>query len=87
MDKKIIDAISCVQMSKYRIKVLVDLKENLKIPLIMAESTRIRIIHVSRARKELKDKKLTTVLNPEKNQERLYQIIDLGKEVLNCIKQ
>ncbi|RBQ24497.1 hypothetical protein ALNOE001_01520 [Candidatus Methanobinarius endosymbioticus] len=82
MDKETIDAISYVQMSKYRMKVLIDLKEGLKIPSIIAESTDIRINHVSRTLKELKDKNLITVLNPEKTQGRLYQITNLGKEVL-----
>ncbi|WP_224425146.1 MarR family transcriptional regulator [Methanobrevibacter sp. TMH8] len=85
MDKELIDAISYVQMSKYRMKVLIDLKDGLKIPSIIAESTDIRINHISRTLKELKDKNLVIVLNPEKTQGRLYQISDLGKQVLEHI--
>lgn len=87
MDKETIDSISYVQMSKYRMKVLIDLKEGLKIPSLISESTGIRINHVSRALKELKDKKLIVLLNPEKTQGRLYQITKLGKEVLKYIEQ
>ncbi len=56
-------------MSKYRMKVLIDLKKGLKVPSIIAESTGIITNHVSRTSKELKDKKLLIVLNPEKNKE------------------
>ena len=65
MDKSI-DAISYVQMSKYPMKVLIDLKKGLKILSIIAEYIRIRINHVNRVLKELKDKQLIIVLNPEK---------------------
>ncbi|MEA4957996.1 hypothetical protein SDC9_21210 [bioreactor metagenome] len=86
MDKELIDAISFVQMSKYRIKVLIDLEDGLKIPSIIAESTNIRINHISRTLKELRDKNLVIVLNPDKKQGRLYQITSLGKQVLKHIQ-
>lgn len=86
MEKDLINAISYVTLSKYRQKVLLDLKDNLKIPSAISKATNIRISHVSRTLKGLKEKGLVECLNEEANQGRLYQITDLGLEVLKYIK-
>ncbi|MGL6298181.1 MAG: MarR family transcriptional regulator [Methanobacteriaceae archaeon] len=86
MEKDLIDAISYVQMSEYRQKILLDLQDTLKIPSLIAKSTGIRINHVSRTLKELKDTKLVIVLNPEKKHGKLYKITSLGEEVLKYIE-
>jgi predicted transcriptional regulator len=85
LEKELIDGISLVEMSSYREKVLLDLKEKIKTPSRIAKSTDIRTNHVSNALKELKEHKLVDCLNPEKKQGRIYKITKLGEEVLKYI--
>ena len=87
MEKDLVNAISYVSLSKYRQKVLLDLKDNLKIPSAIAKATDIRISHISRTLKGLKEKELVECLNEEVNQGRIYQITSKGKEVLKYIKE
>lgn len=87
MKKDLVDAISYVSLSKYRQKVLLELKNNLKIPSAIAKATNIRISHTSRTLKGLKEKELVECLNEEANQGRIYRITAKGKEVLKYIKE
>ena len=86
LDEKVIDAISFIQMSPNREKVLKDLKHELKIPTKVSKSTGISTANVSRALQGLKQKKLVICLNEKANQGRLYQITDFGLEVLKYVK-
>ncbi|MGL6298247.1 MAG: transcriptional regulator [Methanobacteriaceae archaeon] len=86
IDDKIINAISFIQMSPNREKVLKDLKDELKIPTKISKSTGISTANVSRALQGLKQKKMVVCLNEEANQGRLYQITDFGLEILKYIK-
>jgi len=87
MEKELIDAISYVSLSKYRQKVLLDLKNSLKIPYSIVKATNIRISHINRTLKGFKEKELVECLNEEVNQGRIYQITSKGKEVLKYIKE
>jgi len=86
LDEKIIDAISFIQRSPDREKVLKDLKNDLKIPTRISNSTGISTSNVSRALQKLKEKNLVICLNEKANQGRLYQITDFGLEVLKFVK-
>lgn len=85
LDDKIINAISFIQMSPNREKVLKDLKEELKIPTKISKNTGISTANVSRALQGLKQKNMVICLNEEANQGRLYQITEFGLEVLKHI--
>ena len=85
LEKELIDGISLVEMSSYREKVLIDLKEKIKTPSRIAKSTNIGASHVSTALKELREHKLVVCLNPEKKQGRIYKITELGEKVLKYI--
>jgi predicted transcriptional regulator len=86
LDDKIIEAISFIQMSPNREKVLKDLKNELKIPTKISKSTGISTANVSRALQGLKQKEMVVCLNEKANQGRLYQITVFGLEVLKYIK-
>ena len=85
MEKELIEGIAIIQRSKRKEQVLKDLENKIKTPSRISKSTGISIHHVSRYLKQLKDKGLVICLNEEFNQGRLYQITDLGKEVLKYI--
>ena len=86
LNEKIIDAISFIQMSTNREKVLKDLEKELKIPSKIAKNTGIHTANVSRALQGLKEKNLVICLNEDANQGRLYQITDFGLEILKIIE-
>lgn len=86
IEDKIIDAISFIQMSPNREKVLKDLKNELKIPTRISKSTGISTSNVSRALQGLKEKGMVICLNEKANQGRLYKITEFGMEVLKYIK-
>lgn len=85
LSDELINGISLVEMSSYREKVLIDIKEKIKTPSRISKSTNISTSHVSTALKELMDNGLVICLNPEKKQGRIYRITKLGKEVLEHI--
>ncbi|MGL6299115.1 MAG: MarR family transcriptional regulator [Methanobacteriaceae archaeon] len=64
-----------------------ELRDDLKIPSTIAKATDIRISHVSRTLKGLKEIKLVECLNEEANQGRIYTITEKGKEVLKYTKK
>ena len=51
---EILTEISYVQMSKYRIKVMKALEEDVKIPSVIAKNSGIKINHISKILAELK---------------------------------
>ena len=86
MKKKLIEGISIIEMSTHREKVLKDLENKVKTPSKIGKSVAISTSNVSRALKELQEKSLVMCLNPEKKVGRLYQITELGQEVLKHIE-
>lgn len=84
-EKNLIDGISVIEMSSYREKVLIDLKEKIKTPSKIAKSIKISTSNVSRALNELQNNYLVICVNPEKKVGRLYKITNLGEEVLKYI--
>lgn len=85
MEKELIEGIAIIQRSKCKERVLKDLKNDIKTPSKISDSTNISIHHVSRYLKQLKEKHLIVCLNEDYKQGRLYQITDLGKQVLKYL--
>lgn len=73
-----------VQSSAYRKKVLKTLKET-KTPTQLEKELDIKISHISRTLKELREMKLIKCHAPDLRKGKLYQITKLGKEVLDKI--
>ena len=69
---EILTEISYVQMSKYRIKVMKALEEDVKIPSVIAKNSGIKINHISKILAELKAHGLVECINPEVRKGRLY---------------
>lgn len=75
-----------VVTSSYRNRVMITLGNKLKTPSTIARESGIKLNHISRILKELKDKNLVCCINEEAHKGRLYQITDLGKEVMKSAK-
>src|SRR5712691_2439809 len=74
---------SFVVSSGYREKVLVSLAPKPKLPMQLAEETNLRIVHVSRALRELSDRGLVACLTPDvKARGRLYGLTEIGAGLL-----
>ncbi len=74
---------SFVVSSGYREKVLTSLAKKPKLPRQLAEETDLRIVHVSRALRELSDRGLVECLTPEvKARGRLYGLTSDGASLL-----
>lgn len=83
MDKQVVKGISLIKNSDYRKRILNSLSDvNYLTPSEIAEKTKIRLNHVSNFLNDLRTNGLIKCLNDSEKRGRLYQITNLGKEVL-----
>lgn len=74
---------SYVASSSYRERVLRSLAERPQLPKQLAQNTDLRLVHVSRALRELSDRNLVECLTPEtKSRGRLYGILPSGSALV-----
>jgi DNA-binding MarR family transcriptional regulator len=85
MDEETIELLSFIKGSKHRINILLYLGENIKITSQIAENVGLRVTHTSRTLKELKEKDLVIVLNPDAKRSRLYQLTPKAKKLLQYL--
>lgn len=78
---------SWVIISSYRNRVMIALGGKLKTPSTLARESGVKINHISKTLKELKQKKLVICINEDVHKGRLYQMTDLGKQVLQEAKR
>ncbi|WP_288652892.1 MarR family transcriptional regulator [uncultured Methanosphaera sp.] len=86
MNSKIIEGISYIKSSKNRIKIVITLNTELKIPSEISSETKIRLNHVSKLLSELKEKNIVECLNENDKKGRLYHLTDYGLELYDYIK-
>lgn len=78
---------SWVIISSYRNRVMIALGGKLKTPSTLARESGVKINHISKTLKELKQKKLVICINEDAHKGRLYQMTELGKQVLQETKR
>lgn len=83
MDK---DTINFVKQSQYRQRVLKALEDDVLMPKQIAESSDIKLNHVSKVLSELRSKELIEVLDDSVRKGRLYRLTDLGEEMADNLK-
>lgn len=86
MDDKILILVEYIKQSPNRTKVLKSLGEEVLRPSEITNKTDIHINNVSRSLKQMKEKNIVYLLNPESKRGRLYKLTEDGKEVLKNIK-
>lgn len=86
MEKRMVNAISLLKSSEYRLKITKTINGDTLTPSEIASKTKIRLNHVSMFLKELKENKLVECLNEENRKGRLYELTELGKNALKKIK-
>lgn len=86
MDDKILILTEFVNQSHNRTKVLKSIGNNILKPTEITKKTNIHMNNVSRSLKQLKEKGLVHLLNPDSKRGRLYQLTYEGKKVLKNLK-
>lgn len=81
MTSENIELLSFVEISHNRTKILKSLKKGALFPSKIAKITNIRINQVSTTLKELSEKKLVILLNPEAKVGRYYKLTEKGEEI------
>ena len=86
LSDEMLKEISYVEISKYRIKVMKALEDDVKIPSQIAKDSEIRQNHISKVLSELKAHELVECINPEVRKGRLYRLTDKGDELVKNLK-
>ena len=81
MDDETLKIYGYVISSTYRTRSLKALEENNKTPTQIAHDAGIKVNHISKVLKELKDKNLTVCINEHKRKNRIYKLTELGEEI------
>ena len=71
-----------IKISKHREKVFKSLKNGSKKPSDIAKDTGLHINNVSYSLKQLSEKELVYLLNPEDKKGRLYKLTELGEKLM-----
>ena len=85
MEDKFEILIEYVNISKYRKKVFIALEDGSKKPSDIARETDLEINNVSYSLKQLTEKGLIYLLNPEDRKGRLYKLTDDGNKIIHEI--
>jgi ArsR family transcriptional regulator, cadmium/lead-responsive transcriptional repressor len=83
MQKEMVNAISLLKSSGYRLKIIEAIGKDTVTPSEIANKIGIRLNHVSMFLKELKENKLVKCLNEDTRKGRLYELTQLGENAIN----
>ena len=86
LSDEMLKEMSYVEISKYRLKVMKALEDDVKIPSQIAKDSEIRQNHISKVLSELKAHELVECINPEVRKGRLYRLTDKGNELVKNIE-
>lgn len=82
----LIKKIALIKASRYRNSILFSIGYNIKTPSEISKEVNIRINHVSKVLKELKNENIVKCLNEERTKGRLYQLTEEGEEILSFLE-
>ena len=87
MEKEMVNIISLLKSSGYRLKIVKSIGNDTLTPSEIANKTSIRLNHVSMFLKELKTNSIVKCLNEENRKGRLYELTGLGKNAVKRIQK
>ena len=82
MDDETLKKYAYVNISSYRVKAVKSLQKGAKTPTELAKDSEIRVNHISKVLKELKDYEVAECINEEKRKNRIYRLTDVGHEIV-----
>ena len=74
-----------MNISSYRAKAVKALKDESKTPTNIAKDSGIRINHISKVLKELKDCNVAECINEEDRKNRIYRLTSTGEEIVDYL--
>lgn len=80
------DLIKYVNRSKYRVRALKAIGEDVKIPKEIAEDSGILQNHISNVLRELKERDMVECINPNVRKGRLYRLSEEGLNILDKLE-
>lgn len=83
IDNQTLKKYAYVSISSYRVKTMKAMQDEIKTPSKIAEDTGIRMNHISKVLRELKDTDVAECINPEVRKGRLYRLTDTGNEIVD----
>ena len=81
MDDNTLKIFAYINISTYRIKAIKAMKTGNETPTQIANDSGIRLSHISKVLKELKDCGVTECINEKDRRNRIYKLTDLGQEI------
>lgn len=85
MDDETLKKYAYVNISSYRKKALMTLKDEDKTPTQIANDAGIRINHISNVLKQLKEYEVAECINEESKRNRIYRLTSAGQEIVDYI--
>lgn len=81
MDDEMLKIYAYVSISSYRRKTVKVLEYGDKTPTEIAKDSNIRINHISKVLKELKDANVVVCINEQDRKGRIYHLTDFGQDI------
>ena len=75
-----------MNISSYRVRAIKALEQENKTPTQIAKDSDIRVNHISKVLKELKECGVVECLNEQDRKNKIYKLTDLGHEITNNLK-
>lgn len=85
-NEKLLSLASWILISSYRKRIMIALGNKLKTPSTLSRESGVRTNHISKVLRELKNKDLVICINEDMHKGRLYQTTELGKKVMQKVK-
>lgn len=85
MDDDTLKTFAYVNISSYRAKAVKALKDESKTPTNIAKDSGIRINHISKVLKELKDCNVAECINEDARKNRIYRLTSTGEEIVDYL--
>lgn len=83
MDDDTLKKFAYVNISSYRVRAVKALEDENKTPTTIAKDARIRVNHISKVLKELKETGVAECINEENRKNRIYKLTSIGEEIAN----
>lgn len=81
MDDETLKTYAYINISSYRANALRALKKGKETPTHIAKDSGIRVNHISKVLRELKECDVAVCINEENKKNRIYKLTDVGHEI------
>ena len=82
MDDETLKTYAYVNISSYRVRAVKALQNENKTPTQIANDSNIRVNHISKVLKELKESGVAECINEENRKNRIYRLTNVGQDIV-----